>query len=344
MGEIYADPPEDAESAPTYHDYTCRSEWEISNFVANERLPRGYNLSREAMRQKLVERNLPKYGNKSVLRSRLQHWDAAQPPTILLTYFRVGDFRFLGLPSELRSKVYGDLLQIKRPSSVYGLAFGSAEVKILQTSRQIYNEAVSVLYSINPMHLSVAGDNYLMFNRRMINAFLPFNTRRVQVPQLANPWSQLPNFLNRCENWVIELRFHTWIGHGNATQAELERLIVQVRSLALFFLSPTTSLRKLRVEFKVGMERQQVLQLPFQNVAMPVASHAKMKTFETMALFAIGQLRGLTSVEFDGIMFANPEFVEQIRMAMLGFFPLRQRGIREFLVQLQHLQHFRGLL
>ena len=335
MGETYADPPEDSESEPTLHDYTFKKDSEIAHFIADQSIPRSYtNLFREEMRLKAMQRNLPVSGTKALLRTRLQTWDAAQPPTILLTYYRVSEFRFLDLPSEIRSKVYGELLQIVRPAFQYGFAVKRADVKILRTSRQIYNEAVSVLYSINQVHLSVCGDNHISYRSQLINVFLPFNTRRVQTPQVTNPWSRLPRFLNRCEDWVIELKFHRFPGHGHATQAELEILIVQMRSLALFFLSPTTCLRRLRVEFQVGAERQQELQLLFRHSTIPIATAAAMKTFETMALFAIGQLRGLASVEFDGIMFANPNFVEQVRMAMLGFYPVRREGTSEFMVHI----------
>ena len=97
--------PADRLFAGLVEDFTCRSEEDIRSFEATQVLPKSYgDMRRDALRTELRERDF-KYTQRTLmaaLLASLYEYDARQPPKIMVTYHRLGTFRFMDLPVEIR--------------------------------------------------------------------------------------------------------------------------------------------------------------------------------------------------------------------------------------------------
>jgi hypothetical protein len=62
------------------------------------------------------------------------------------------------LPAEIRVQIYGYLLQYRLPIKLRQIVPGSRDLSLLRTNRQIYSEALSVLYDLN--HIVVTRNDF----------------------------------------------------------------------------------------------------------------------------------------------------------------------------------------
>lgn len=262
-------------------------------------------------------------GRRHILLNRLHRWDARQPPAIVITFEPTGTIPFLGLPGEIRNKVYEKLLQLRHMVDYHhpskGWTVGHVYPQILRLSREVSKEASSFLHGIARMQLSIFGDDYIEFGKKTIYYLRALIHSHTQGSHLRrNPWYGLPARFQYCVNLDVYLGVHSHRLDPTINQRTLDKILTRVRSLVAEALPWSPSLLRLRVMFEVNHDLGELAEdrRSRRSTYVPPSTRA-LKTFETMCLIALGQLRGMREVEFNGLMFAKHTFVDQIRRAMM---------------------------
>ncbi|KAF4614412.1 hypothetical protein G7Y89_g15326 [Cudoniella acicularis] len=104
---------------------------------------------------------------------------------------------FLSLPVEIRLRIYYLLLIRRSCPHTPRCLHAAMELRILQTCKQIYNEAVSILYSENKFQVSEPKEILKLARVR------PENFESIRRMDIQVPWTaELDSWLELLENWV----------------------------------------------------------------------------------------------------------------------------------------------
>jgi hypothetical protein len=140
--------------------------------------------------------------------------------------------RFLSLPTEIRLHVYDKLLisrfeRMQNPSWAVGETnqklislhmirapqYRTMEPSVLQTCKQIYQEANSILYSKNVFAISEPVQMFRLVSQIRLKNFSLIKKLHIWVPHMAEPseWVQLLNLLSEKANGLryVEIAFGT---------------------------------------------------------------------------------------------------------------------------------------
>lgn len=203
--------------------------------------------------------------------------------------------------------VYKELLTLKGTSR-------SRVVNILRANKQIYNEAKSLLYSLNTIRIEIDNldrlwlrDSY-QFDISISPKQHYSDMDRTNGLAPPNQWLNLPAYLGRCEKIKVILTTKSpyW---QHFTGANLNTMLMNLNSLVYTKLMQYENLTTIHVELELTRE--------YNAQLTSTVTDQQMRSFQKGCLDSLCRLRGMHVVQLKGFTFVDSFDIFLAKRAML---------------------------